>query len=68
MALGRWKDLCIDANDASVLGRFWGDLLGLRVQHLDDGDVVLRGERPQQTIWVNTVPEVKTVKQRFTSI
>ncbi len=64
MALGRWKDLCIDANDAWVLGQFWGDMLGLRVQQLHDGDVVLRGQRPQQTIWVNTVPEVKTVKQR----
>ena len=64
MALARWKDLCIDATDARRTADFWGGVLGLRVQHDHDGDAVLRGERPEQTIWVNTVPEPRTVKQR----
>ena len=64
MALARWKDLCIDAVDASRVGRFWGDLLGLAVEPLDDGDVRLSGPTPQHRVWVNTVPEPVTVKQR----
>lgn len=64
VALARWKDLCIDANDASRLAEFWGRVLGLEVEVEEGGDAVLRGERPEQTIWVNTVPEPVTVKQR----
>lgn len=64
MVLARWKDLCIDATDAGRMGDFWGRLLGLEVDRLDDGDVRLRGSEPERTIWVNTVPEPKTVKQR----
>ena len=29
MAIATWKDLCIDAVDAHLLGRFWGAALGL---------------------------------------
>lgn len=65
MALATWKDLCIDATDPVVLGAFWGTVLGLRVEPIDDGDVVLRGDDPGQTIWVNAVPEPKTVKHRL---
>ena len=43
---------------------FWGNLLGLTVELGGDGDAVLRGELSEQTIWVNTVPEPRTVKQR----
>ncbi len=64
MALARWKDLCIDATDPARSASFWGDLLGLRVEHQDGGDAVLRGDRPEQTIWVNGVPDPRTVKQR----
>lgn len=64
MALARWKDLCIDATDAHRLADFWGAVLGLTVEHQDGGDAVLRGDRPEQTIWVNTVPEPKVAKQR----
>ena len=64
MAIARWKDLCIDATDAHRMARFWGELLGLEIELHDDGDAALRGERPEQTIWVNAVPEPRTVKQR----
>ncbi len=64
MALATYKDLCIDANDAARLGAFWGGLLGLEVETLDDGDVKLTGPTRQHTVWINTVPEPVTVKQR----
>jgi catechol 2,3-dioxygenase-like lactoylglutathione lyase family enzyme len=64
MAIARWKDLCIDAIDAHRMAWFWGDLLGLEVELHDDGDAVLRGARPELTIWLNAVPEPRTVKQR----
>ena len=64
MAIARWKDLCIDASDAHRVARFWGELLGLEIDLHADGDAALRGERPEQTIWINTVPEPRTVKQR----
>jgi predicted enzyme related to lactoylglutathione lyase len=64
MAIARWKDLCIDASDGRRIGEFWGELLGLSVEVDEEGDACLRGERPDQTIWVNVVPEPRTVKQR----
>ena len=64
MALARFKDLCIDATDARVLAPFWGSVVGLQVAYQDSGDAVLTGAVPEQTIWVNQVPEPRTVKQR----
>jgi predicted enzyme related to lactoylglutathione lyase len=62
--LATYKDLCIDANDPTLLALFWGALLGLRVERLAGGDAVLRGAAATDTIWVNRVPEPKTVKHR----
>ncbi len=71
MSLVTFKDLCIDATDATVLGAFWATTLGLQAETLEDGDVVLSDDPapgdepdPHRTVWVNTVPEAKTVKQR----
>ena len=64
MPLATYKDLCIDAVDAHQLGTFWAATLGLDLERLDDGDVRLVGPTPQHAIWVNTVPEPLTVKQR----
>ncbi len=64
MALATYKDLCIDATDARRLGAFWAAVLGLKVEPLDDGDVRLNGPTERHTIWVNTVPEPVSVKQR----
>ena len=64
MGLAQWKDLCIDAADPVRLGAFWAAALDLEAQSLDDGDVVLRGDDPGRTVWVNRVPERKTVKHR----
>jgi hypothetical protein len=65
MALATFKDLCIDAADALALGTFWGSALGLELHRHDDGDVHLTGPSPTHTIWVNRVPEPRTVKQRM---
>jgi hypothetical protein len=64
MALAQFKDLCLDADDPARLGRFWGRVLGLDYHPQDGGDGWLTGRTPQHTIWVNKVPEDKTVKHR----
>jgi len=64
MALVTYKDLCIDAVDVSAVEGFWAEALGLTAETLADGEAVLKGDDPSQTIWINVVPEPKTVKQR----
>ena len=64
MAIATWQDLCIDAVDAQVLGRFWAEVLGLTFKAHDDGDAQLDGPTPEHRVWINTVPEPVTVKQR----
>jgi catechol 2,3-dioxygenase-like lactoylglutathione lyase family enzyme len=63
-----FKDLCIDAGDAAALGDFWARTLGLRADPLDNGNVALLDPGddpvPSRTVWINTVPERKTVKHR----
>ncbi|GAA4725001.1 VOC family protein [Nocardioides endophyticus] len=62
--IARFKDLCIDAVDPVLLGRFWADLLRLDLEQRADGLVLLTGADQASTIWVNPVPEPVTVKQR----
>jgi hypothetical protein len=62
MSLGRFKDLCIDVGSSSVMTSFWGQVLGLTSPA--DNPTVLVGDRPEKTIWINRVPEPRTVKQR----
>jgi hypothetical protein len=64
MAIALFKDLCLDAGDPARLGAFWAAALGRAWQAQDDGDGLLTGPTPQHTIWVNRVPEPKTVKHR----
>ena len=64
MPLARYKDLCIDAVDAPLLGRFWANALGLAYVAAPDGGCHLTGPTPQHTVWVNDVPEPKTAKHR----
>jgi hypothetical protein len=58
-----FKDLCIDAADPEVLGRFWAAALGLRAERTGS-DFRLVDEVPEHTLWVNRVPEPRRVKQR----
>jgi len=64
MAIAQFKDLSLDANDPARLGAFWAGVLGRTWQAQEDGDGLLTGQTPQHTIWVNRVPEAKTVKNR----
>ena len=64
MAIATWQDLCIDAVDARSLGTFWAEVLGLTFQGHDDGDAQLDGPTPEHRVWINTVPERVSVKQR----
>ncbi|WP_332663160.1 VOC family protein [Aeromicrobium sp.] len=59
-----YEALCIDANDVSAVQDFWADTLGYELEVLDDGDAVLRGSEPGEEVWINRVPEPRTVKQR----
>ncbi|KQX75004.1 VOC family protein [Aeromicrobium sp. Root472D3] len=63
MPLVTFKDLCIDAHDVAAIEAFWSSALHLDGERADDG-AVLRGARPGQTVWINAVPEPKTVKGR----
>jgi Glyoxalase-like domain len=63
MPVARYMDLCIDTGSGPELGRFWASVLGLRFE--PDGDAgVLHGQRDEQRVWMNVVPEPKTVKHR----
>jgi hypothetical protein len=44
-----FKDLCIDAVDPSLIGRFWADTLGLEMQRREDGMTLLTGPPGQST-------------------
>jgi len=64
MADVRFRDLCIDVNDVPAATAFWAAALGLTPEALPDGDAVLRGPTPEHRVWINAVPERRTVKQR----
>lgn len=55
---------CSTAVDAAALGRFWAGALQLGLELHDDGDARLVGPTPRHIVWINTVPEPVTVKQR----
>jgi predicted enzyme related to lactoylglutathione lyase len=66
-----WQAICIDTTDPATLGRWWQELLGWRLTHEDDDEVVLEppagspedGVSPD--ILFLRVPEPKTVKDRL---
>jgi hypothetical protein len=64
MPLVTFQALCIDANDVSAVQDFWAETLGLEVEELKDGDAHLSGAKAGEEVWINAVPEPRTVKQR----
>jgi hypothetical protein len=62
MTVARFKDLCIDANGSPAMVAFWAGVLGLTVPA--DNPTVLLGDTPEKTIWINTVGEPRTGKNR----
>jgi hypothetical protein len=63
MAIASYKDLCIDTTGGEALGRFYAGVLGLTFAP-DGGSGVLNGPTGRHRIWMNTVPEPRTVKNR----
>ncbi|MFD7022124.1 VOC family protein [Promicromonospora sukumoe] len=61
-----FKDLVIDATDGPVLAAFWSAALGLRSAPAGDSaaDFLLADDVPEHRVWINRVPEPRTVKQR----
>lgn len=59
-----FKDLCIDVVDGARMARFWSAAAGLEVTTHTDGGSILTGPTPRHTVWLNDVPEPKTVKHR----
>jgi len=59
----RFLGLCIDAVDVEAAARFWSPTLGLEVRRSDD-DVWLAGPSAAHSVWLNEVPEAKTIKNR----
>ena len=60
----RFKDLCIDVTDQHRLAPFWAAALGLGAEALDNGAYRLGDDVAEHTVWINAVPEPRTVKQR----
>jgi len=67
VTIARYKDLCLDTNDISVIAPFWRLALGARLVNLPDGDARLDpgpGRPANEVVWINRVPEPRTVKTR----
>jgi glyoxalase superfamily protein len=65
MALARYKDLCLDVSDARASGEYWATMLGWSLEMHDDGDAHLRDDAGRTQVWLNVVPEPKSVKNRL---
>jgi catechol 2,3-dioxygenase-like lactoylglutathione lyase family enzyme len=67
MTLARFKDLCMDAGDALSQARFWASALGASLVDRRDGSARLDpmpGGSPGAVVWIDPVPEPRTVKTR----
>ncbi|GIJ23832.1 VOC family protein [Micromonospora lutea] len=64
--IARFKDLCLDTVDAHALGGFWARVLDGYLVDTGDGDTRIdpRAGSSAESIWVNQVPEPRTVKTR----
>ena len=64
MPLVTYQSLCIDAVDVAAVQGFWASTLGYELGEHDADVAVLRGSQPGEVVWINRVPEPRTVKQR----
>jgi len=59
----RYQDLCLDAVQPDRVAPFWSAALGLSVEAR--GELrLLTDDVPEHSLWINPVPEPRTVKQR----
>ena len=59
----KFLDLCLDAVDAGRAADFWAPALGLTAEPVDDKFLLTDGD-DEHRLWINPVPEPRTVKQR----
>nr|WP_232531406.1 VOC family protein [Microlunatus antarcticus] len=59
-----YKDLCVDVTDLDAAATFLGPLLGLREEERRERVLRLGDGDPQHAVWLNLVPEERTVKNR----
>ena len=59
-----YKDLCVDVGDLEAAAAFLGPLLGLEEQERRAAVLRLGDDVDQHTVWLNLVPEPRTVKNR----
>lgn len=64
MGTSAFKDLVIDANDAGRAAEFWAAALGLEASPHRPGVWMLSDGVDEHTVWIDQVPEPRTVKQR----
>jgi catechol 2,3-dioxygenase-like lactoylglutathione lyase family enzyme len=57
-------DLCLDANDADRMERFWAAVLGYELVRDEDGPSYLTAPTGDLKVWINQVPEKKSAKNR----
>jgi len=58
-----YKDLCLDSSEVPTAAAFWAPVLGLEVQWRG-GNALLTDDVDEHTVWLNAVPERKSVKNR----
>jgi hypothetical protein len=63
-AIAAYQKVCVDATDPAVMGEFWGAVLGWPYRPTANGEGAVVGPTDQHTVWLNVVPEPKTVKNR----
>jgi hypothetical protein len=67
--IARFKDLCLDATDHQALADWWCDVLGYARRQADrdaaDPVAIADPDGHGPLIWLNPVPEPKTVKNRM---
>ena len=64
MTLAGFKDLCLDVS-SGALGQFWGSVLSRTVTSTGGDDFRIEAvTAPEETIWVNQVPEARHGKTR----
>jgi hypothetical protein len=59
-----FQDLCVDVTDLDAGATFLGPLLGLDVEERRERVVRLGDGTPAHAVWLNLVPEERTVKNR----
>ncbi|MEV4539147.1 VOC family protein [Asanoa sp. NPDC049518] len=65
MPIAALRDICLDATDALMLGRFWSAALGASFHDNGDKSARIDHVRPGDlSVWVDPVPEPRTGKTR----